>query len=300
VLASLDNDTRSYLEILLGAGGEAFTDRPGHAGETSAALRQDFKRFEPINRDLAAIMGQLSKRRKNIARVIHNFRLVTEELDGTDGELGRFVVQANANFKAFANQDAALREALALLPDTLTTTADALKKVDKLGDVAGPTFEALRPAARALGPALQDARPFLRTTTPVIRDQLRPFTRIARPTIKDLRPTAEDLAAATPRLRRTFGVLNSLLNEFGYNPPGKEEGFLFYQTWLNHAGASIFTTQDAHGPIRRGLVLISCSSLGVLDQIKKVNPQLAVLIELLNAPRRSDVCPSATPGAPSG
>jgi phospholipid/cholesterol/gamma-HCH transport system substrate-binding protein len=297
VLASLDSDTRAYLQILLGAGGEAFTDRPGQ-GSTSAALRQDFKRFEPINRDLAKIVGELSTRRRNISHVIHNFRLITDELNRTDGTLGRFVESSNANFEAFANQDAHLREALSLLPDTLTTTRDTLRKADKLGIVAAPTVEGLRPAARALGPALRDFRPFLRQTTPVIRDQLRPFTRIARPTVKDLRPTAADLAEATPHLNDTFGVLNSLFNLFGYNPPGKEEGFLFYQSWLNHAGASVFNTQDAHGPIRRGLVMVSCGSLGILEQIKKVNPQLAVLIELLNAPQRTEVCSRPTPGAP--
>jgi len=300
VLASLDADTRAYLEILLGAGGQAFTDKPGHEGETSAALRQDFKRFEPTNRDLAKIMGQLATRRHNISHVIHNFRLITDELNHTDGTLGRFVESSNANFQAFANQDANLRAALGLLPDTLTTTRDTLEKVDKLGIVAAPTFEDLRPFARALGPALRDFRPFLRQTTPVIRDQLRPFTRLARPTVRDLRPTAADLAEATPHLNNTFGVINSLLNLFGYNPPGKEEGFLFYQSWLNHAGASVFNTQDAHGPIRRGLVMISCGSLGVLDTVKRVNPQLAVLIELLNAPQRSEVCSKPTPGAPTG
>jgi phospholipid/cholesterol/gamma-HCH transport system substrate-binding protein len=300
VLSVLDADTRSYLQILLGAGGQAFTDKPGHKGETAAALRQTFKRFEPTNRDLAKIMGQLSTRRDNIRHVIHNFRLIADELGHTDGTLGRFVESSNANFQAFAHQDANLRTALGLLPGTLATTRDTLAKVDKLGLKAGPTFQALRPAARALGPALKDVRPFLAKTTPVIRDQIRPFTKLARPTVKDLRPTAQNLAVATPHLRKTFGVLNSLLNEFGYNPPGKEEGFLFYQTWLNHAGASLFTTQDAHGPIRHGLVLVSCGSLAVLDQIKKVNPQLQILIELLNAPRRSDVCSQQVAGGPSG
>ena len=43
--------------------------------------------------------------------------------------------------------------------------------------------------------------------------------------------------------------------ELAFNPKGPEEGFLFWASWVNHAGASIFSTQDAHGPIRRGLVV---------------------------------------------
>jgi phospholipid/cholesterol/gamma-HCH transport system substrate-binding protein len=300
VLASLDADTRDYLRILLSAGGEAFTDKPGHAGQASADLRQTFKRFEPTNRDLAAIMSQIAQRKRNVSRVIHNFRLITDELARTDGTLGDFVESSNQNFQAFAAQDAALRDALGLLPDTLNVAESTLSKADKLGLVSTSAFQNLRPFARNLGPALQDLRPFLRTTTPVIKNQLRPFTKQARPTIKDLRPTAADLAVTTPRLRRTFEVLNSAFNLFAYNPPGKEEGYLFWQTWLNHAGATIFNTQDAHGPIRRGLVIVSCGALGILENIVRANPQLSVLTQLLSAPSRAQACGQQVPGGPAG
>src|SRR4051812_33105131 len=135
VLASLDADTRSYLQILLSAGGQAFTDKPGHEGEAAANLRQTFKRFEPTNRDLAAIMSQLATRKDAVRHVMHNFGVLARELADTDGTLGRFVESSNANFRAFANQDAALREALGLLPDTLNVTNETLKKADKLGIV---------------------------------------------------------------------------------------------------------------------------------------------------------------------
>jgi phospholipid/cholesterol/gamma-HCH transport system substrate-binding protein len=300
VLSSLDSDTRAYLTILLTAGGQAFTDAPGHAGQSSADLRQTLKRFEPTNRDLDRIMTALAARRRNVSHVIHNFRLISDELGRTDGTLGRFVESANVNFRAFASQDANLRTALGLLPGTLDVTNTTLQKADKLGRVLGPTSQALRPAARALGPALRQVRPFLKQTTPVIKNQLRPFTKIARPTVQDLRPAAADLKTVTPNLRRTFGVLNSAFNEFAYNPPGKEEGFLFWQSWLNHDGATIFTTQDAHGPIRRGLVIVSCGALGVLENIQKTTPQLAVLIQLLRAPTRSQACGQQVPGGPAG
>jgi phospholipid/cholesterol/gamma-HCH transport system substrate-binding protein len=300
VLSSLDSDTRAYLTILLTAGGQAFTDPPGHAGQSSADLRQTLKRFEPTNRDLDRIMTGLAARRRNVSHVIHNFRLISDELGRTDGTLGRFVESANVNFRAFAGQDANLRTALGLLPGTLDVANTTLQKADNLGRVLGPTSQALRPAARALGPALQQLRPFLKQTTPVIKNQLRPFTRIARPTVQDLRPAAADLKTVTPNLRHTFGVINSAFNEFAYNPPGKEEGFLFWQSWLNHDGATIFTTQDAHGPIRRGLVIVSCGALGVLENIQKTTPQLAVLIQLLRAPTRSQACGQQVPGGPAG
>jgi phospholipid/cholesterol/gamma-HCH transport system substrate-binding protein len=134
----------------------------------------------------------------------------------------------------------------------------------------------------------------------VIRDQLRPFARDALPVVKVLRPAARDLSLVTPKLTTTLQVANYLLNELTYNPPGKEEGYLFWASWLNHAGASVFSTQDAHGPIRRGTILASCSTLGVLDQIGSVQPGLGTLAGLLHAPQTSAVCPgqAAPPTTP--
>jgi phospholipid/cholesterol/gamma-HCH transport system substrate-binding protein len=114
------------------------------------------------------------------------------------------------------------------------------------------------------------------------------------PTVRDLRPAASDLAAVTPRLTTSFGVVNQLLNELAYNPPGSEEGFLFWTSWANHDGASVFSTQDAHGPIRRGLVVTSCSSLALLQNIGRANQVLGTLAGLLNPPSPTAVCPGST------
>ena len=104
-----------------------------------------------------------------------------------------------------------------------------------------------------------------------------------------------DLAATTPDLTRSFKVVNELLNTAAYNPPGsKEEGFLFWQSWVNHAGNAIFSTQDAHGPIRRGLIVLSCSTAQLLQAVASANPQLGTLVELLNAPTAETICPTST------
>lgn len=289
ILAALDGDTRDYLRILLSSGAEALS------GDSPARLRQTLKRFEPTTRDTARITRGLVVRRRNLRRVVHNFQLLANELGDKDTQLAGFVDSANANFAAIARQDASLRAALRQLPGTLDQTGATLRDVDALATNLGPALQELRPGARALGPSLRAARPFLRTTTPVIRNQLRPFARDVQPTVRDLRSAAADLAVVTPRLTRTVRVVNSLLNTLAYNPPGREEGYLFWASWANHAGSTLFGTQDAHGPIRRGLVLVSCSGLGILDQIAATTPSLNVLIQLLNAPRQSEVCPEAVP-----
>jgi phospholipid/cholesterol/gamma-HCH transport system substrate-binding protein len=119
-----------------------------------------------------------------------------------------------------------------------------------------------------------------------------------QPTIRDLRPAARDLAKTTPALARTFGVLNTLFNLLGYNPSGSEEGFLFWLAWGNHNRATQYSTQDAHGPIRRGLVLVNCPGLATLEAVTRNNPRLGAVITLLNAPQRTDVCTGPGGSAP--
>jgi phospholipid/cholesterol/gamma-HCH transport system substrate-binding protein len=298
ILSSLDADTRSYLQLLLGAASEGL-------GGQGKALSATLKRFEPTARYLARLNGALAVRQRNIRRSIHNFRLLSQAVGAKDDDLAALVDSSNRVFQAFADQDANLRVSLQELPGALQATNAALAKTTALGNVLGPTLGALRPGARALGPTLVQTRPFLNDTTPIIQNQLRPFARAALPVVKVLRPAARDLAQVTPKLTTSVQVLNYLLNELAYNPPGKEEGYLFWASWASHAGATIFATQDAHGPLRHGLVLASCSTLQVLQQLSGPVPQLGTLGSLLNAPDPAAVCPTtsqarAAPTARSG
>jgi phospholipid/cholesterol/gamma-HCH transport system substrate-binding protein len=289
VLAGLDGDTRNYLQLLIGGAGHGL-------GGQGKRLSADFRRFSPTARETQRITGLLQTRQANIRRTIHNFRQLAQAVGDKDRQLTSLVDASNTVFQAFARQDASLRETLQLLPRTLQATNTNLAKADKLATTLGPSLQALRPGARALGPSLKQTHPFLRDTTPIIQNQLRPFARDALPTVQLLRPAAADLAQVTPNLTDTFKVVNYLLNELAYNPPGKaDEGYLFYTAWANHAGASLFSTQDANGPIRRGMILVSCSTLQVLQGLEKsptVNPVLPVLIGLLDAPS-DKVCPSS-------
>ena len=290
ILASLDGDTRDYLRVLLSAGAE------GLEGDAPTELRQTLKRFEPLARDTRKATQLLAKRRRNIQRSISNFQELATELGSKDRDLAALVDSANANFEAIAAQDDNLREALRLFPGALEETRSTLADLGSLAGDLGPALSKLRPGARALAPSLRESRPFLRTTTPVIRDQIRPFARDVQPTVRDTRRAAKDLAVVTPKLTNTFKVLNSLFNSLAYNPRGSEEGYLFWASWLSHAGAGLWAQQDAHGPLRRGLVVISCSSLNVLETtIRPTEPQLDILTRLLNPPTEAQVCKGATP-----
>jgi phospholipid/cholesterol/gamma-HCH transport system substrate-binding protein len=288
VLSSLDADTRDYLRILLNDGGQALRGN-------GTQLAQTLRRIEPTAKYARQVNEALAQRRANLKRVVHNFSLLTDELGHRDNQVAGFVQNTNAVFAALAHQDAALRQTLRQLPGTLTVTKTTLGKAERLAKELGPTLEALRPGARALGPTLVQTRPFLRKSTPVIRDQLRPFARAALPAVKELRPAMRDLAGSTPNLSRSFDVLNALLNTVAYNPPGPtQEGYLFWQSWLNHLAPTVFSQQDAHGPIRHGLVVLSCQTAQTLNVVAAANPLLGTLVQLLNAPTQDQICPKSS------
>ena len=130
-----------------------------------------------------------------------------------------------------------------------------------------------------------EVRPLLRDAEPILREDLRPLVREATPLLADLRPSVRDLEPATVDLVRTGKVLNYVANELGYNPPGPEEGYLFWTSWFIHNASSILTTEDAHGATWRGLVMVGCSSLG---QLLSTNPALAPIAA-------AGICPDSPP-----
>jgi len=297
VLASLDGDTRAYLQILLNAGGTAFDDRAtGASGRFKQTAEQDLretlKRFEPTARNGERFTRLLAARRQNVAHVIHNFQLLSTALAHRDRQLAELVDSANANFQAFASEQDSLRGALREFPGALSQTQTTLRKAGGLANELGPALQKLRPFARELAPALRKTRPFFKETTPIIRDQIRPFARDVQPTVRDLRNASSKLSVVTPRLTRSFKVLNAFFDTLAYNPPGAVEPFLFWSAWGAHAGATLWSMQDAHGPVRRAVVLVNCPSYNSLEQIVIANPQLGVPTQLLNLPDEAQNCPN--------
>ena len=303
LLNSLDADTRDYLLLLLSGGAQAFHD-PGAQGATPsrdavADLRGTFKRFAPLNRDTQTFTKLLAERQQNIRRSIHNLQLVSRSVGSVTGQLTSLIDSSNTNFSAISSQDANLQAALTLLPGTLSQATQTLGKVQTFSNQSATTLHALVPFARAFGPALQAAQPLFRDTTPVIKNQLRPFAVAVQPLAKVLQPASAELKKATPHLVNTFNVLNALFNTLAYQPRG-QQGYLFYGSWLAHIANSLTSTQDAHGPIVRGLFMGTCGALNLFETVLVgSDPALGPLIDLLNPPDWSKInspfCPAALP-----
>ncbi len=278
ILASLDKDTRDYLVLLVGGAGEALTENDR---QLSASLR----RFQPTTRDIRRITRLLEQRRENVRRVTRNFRLVAEAIGEKDQQLTSLVAASDRVFAAFAEQDQALRETIRELPASLEDTRGALEKLDTFASDLGPTLEELRPGARALEGTSKASQEFLKETTPVIENQLRPFARDVQPTARSTQQAAADLAVDTPALDRSLEVLNGFFNALAFNPAGSEEGYLFWLAWLNHSSASVFSTQDGNGPVRRGLAVATCGGIeGLQNTFRETNPLLDAVTRLSNFP----------------
>ncbi len=301
ILGSLDADSRNYLLLLLSGGAQTFQDA-GATGEAPSQkavsdLRGVFKRFAPLDRDTRTFTTLLAQRQAYIARSIHNLQLVTRALGGVDNQLASLIQSSNTNFAAISSQDANLQQALTLLPGTLQTTTQTLGKVQSFAAQSGTTLQALGPFARAFGPALKASQPLFLQTTPVIKNQLRPFSIAVQPVARILAPAAAKLARATPDLASSIAVLNALFNTLAYQPRGSEQGYLFWGAWLSHITDSLVSSQDAHGPLVRGLFVAACPALNLLEvTIAQGSPSLGPLLALLNAPNWATInnkfCPT--------
>lgn len=289
ILAMLDRDSRDYLELLVTDGSNALANGGGRD------LAEVFRRFEPLSRHVGQASRLVAKRRVMLKRLVGNLSQLATELGARDQDIVRFVRSSSAVFRHFANQTDNLQRSIELLPSALQKSNSALAKVGTLGRTLGATSHELDPAAKALGPALHEVEPFFRKTTPVFRDQIRPFSVAAQRETKLLREPTTKLGKATSQLQTLSDVLNAILNEVAYKAPGTDassNSFLFYIPWASHNSNSILSYQDGIGPLRRGVVLVSCQSVQVLDTLASParNPTLATLVQLLGVPKRDEIC----------
>lgn len=266
VFAALDSDTRRYLAILTDAGGRAL-------GPNGPDLRRLLKAAEPTLRETRRVSSAIASRRRELRRLVTNLHRLSGAAASKDDELASLVKAASQSFGAIGSRESELAQAIDRLPGTLDQTGRALRAAHALAAEIQPAAADLSPVARELTPALRDARPLVRDALPVVRDDLRPLVRETVPLLRDLRPGVEGVAAGTPPLVRSTQVLNRVVNELAYNPPGSEEGYLFWTGWFFHNAGSILGVEDAHGATWRGLVMFGCSTAGeVVKQVPALAP----------------------------
>lgn len=254
VLSALDADSRQYFTVLAAVAGRAMKGQ-------GARLRAVLRAGQPTFSRLARITRAVATRRRELRRLVHNLRVLARSTAAKDRELAGLVESSAVTFRALGERESDLSAAVQRLPGALQATRTALADARRLSVEARPALQALRPAVRELPGALTAARPLLREAAPILQRRVTPLVREATPLLRELRPPLQDLNETIPGLTRTGRVLNYLANELGYNPPGSEEGYLFWVSWFAHNADSLFSVEDSNGAVWRGLATGSCSSL---------------------------------------
>jgi phospholipid/cholesterol/gamma-HCH transport system substrate-binding protein len=293
ILAALDTDTQAYLRLLLVGAGHGLDGRDKDLGRLLGGLG-------PINRDLAKLNSEVAKRKDNLARLIHNFNLLTTTVGRSDHDLTELVSASNGALGAIAEQDPNVQRAVSLLPSTLSQATRTLNDTARLGAVLGPAFDSLRPFARQLDELNGSTRQLAEAATPVLANEIRPFVRAARKPVPDLRTAADRFSAASPPLTTVAKKINRLGNMAAFNPNGAEpagtngrdEGYLYWAAWLGHNGASVFSTGDGNGFFRRIYFTVGCDQLDeIVESSSAAVEAIKEIITGLTGATRTLLCP---------
>jgi phospholipid/cholesterol/gamma-HCH transport system substrate-binding protein len=289
-LSTLDTDTQQYLQLLVAGGAQGIG---GRGRQLSGALR----RLQPFSHYIADLNRAVAQRRVALARVIHDFGLLTTELGRHDAELERFVSASKGALGNFANQQQSIQESLVEFPSTLSALRSALAASDRFSTAARPALLKLIPQAQASVPAFKANEQLFKQTTAPIRDQIRPFTRQIRPVLTHLNEGSGDLDKSVSGFGRSLGNLNSLLNELAYKPKGSRQSFLFYLPWVNHNLNATFNLADAGGPITRTVLMLSCNGSYLGYGLIPLKPYLRTVAQGARVPTPEEI---PDPSNPSG
>jgi virulence factor Mce-like protein len=244
VLDVFGTDTRAQMKRALD---ELSVGLPRHGAD----LRAAFADLAPFLQAAQRLTAQLSVRALYTRRLVHNMRLLMEELAGRSAALQSLVQDGSATFTTVARNSGPLDALIAALPPMLTQLVSSFSTLRTTLSALNPALDSLRPVAAALPSGLsaleslsQRALPaFEALDTPVKR--LRPLARALVPTAASLRAAFSALEPIAPRLDRVTAAI----------VPCEPAVQKFFQ-WT----PSVFKFSDAHGAYPRG------ESVGAADQ----------------------------------
>lgn len=238
VLETLDTDTRAQLQLLLAGLDEALADTRG--GRLAAALRA----LDPVRVSGGAVTRTLAERRVLLARLVGGLDTLTTALADRAVALERAVGTGRRTVQVTAARRAELAAAMDELPGALADVRRALTGVQRLAGPLDPALARLRPVARELPGALDG----LREATPAARALLEELDTTAtrsRAAVRSLRRTLERLGPAAAALDGPVRRTPSIVAAVDRNRDGIG--------LLGERFSGIFSTNDANGPILRGL-----------------------------------------------
>ncbi|HEY3238589.1 MAG TPA: MlaD family protein [Acidimicrobiia bacterium] len=244
VLAHLDDKAREAGGIAL-AEADAALARPGNIPPGLRATDTALLALRPV-------MEALDNRRDRIARLVTALADIATAAGADDARLARVLDSARETLDALADRDAELDATLAQLPAFAAELRHASTSVAALSGELDPTLDGIKVAADRLPGALAGLAN--------VTDRLDRTVDLAGPVVAGARPLAGDLrpllASARPALADTVawsGRLDPVTANLVAHLPDLQ-AFVY-------RGNSVFSLQDANGPILRGLVIQGLDSI---------------------------------------
>lgn len=209
--------------------------------------------------DLQPVATALAARQQDLRTLVTDLSTIAGAIGGNDQQLTGLVGNARSTLTTLAGNDQALASTLAALPGVTSTLRSSLDQVTALTAQIDPALSAIRSAAGSLPGALQQ----LTTTT----SELKTTVGLAGPVVSNAGPVVTPLDAFVGHAQPALADLATIGPDL--NPI--TAGLVHYLPWLQafvYNTTSVTSTQDANGPILRGLLQVSPNSLPVTNPLQ--------------------------------
>src|SRR5439155_11521728 len=128
----------------------------------------------PFLRQARRLSREFAARQEQTRRLVHNFRLMTEELGRRDGDVRLLVAGGAKSLSRVGSVDDQLERVIAQLPPTMRQLDESFGSLRAAADQLDPAFDALQPTARAMPAGLGALRSVSRAAMPAFAELRRP------------------------------------------------------------------------------------------------------------------------------
>ncbi|MEA2171882.1 MAG: phospholipid/cholesterol/gamma-HCH transport system substrate-binding protein [Solirubrobacteraceae bacterium] len=253
VLDVFNQNTRTRVEQAIDGYGQGL-------GAHGADFRETLNQIAPFLDAAKKLTHETAIRKEMTSRLIHNFRLVTEELATRDIALKQLVSAGAGSLGELGANEAQIESTLKELPPTMQQLQTSFATLRATADELDPAFDALQPVAKALPGGLNGLARVGTTGYPAFEALRRPLPQL-RSLIGALRPTANSLSSAFTALRPVPARLNYVT---GLIPKCEPQLAQFFQHTM-----SVGKFSDVRSTIFRGEVVVGANSTGFFPDVNQ-------------------------------
>jgi len=222
-------------------------------GGDGEQLRAAFVELAPFLDAGARLSRESAERDRTTRRLVHNSRLLFDELARRDRQLTQLVAAGSLTFGELARKRDAFAEMFRQLPPTLRRIDSSFATLRGTLDAVDPALTAFQAPARELAPALRSLRALSADARPALA-QLRPAVKELVPTARALPPLSADLGEAFDALRPQAPRLDRITAAI---VPCQLAVSKFF-----HHTISLAKFGDAHGVYPRGEAVFGSDAAG--------------------------------------